>query len=344
MGDIRVERLSPHSAALWDRFAREAPGATFFHLSGWKTVIERSLGHDCPFLLATRDGEPRGILPLVHLRTTFFGHALISTAFCAYGGPVAADPDTADALDRAARELADRLDVDHLEYRLQQSSGRGRPTEAQLYSTFRKTLAGDAETLFRTIPRKRRAELRKALSAGLVISVDPDIERFYPFYAASLHRHGTPVPPRRYFRILNEVFGPECEVTIVARGGKPVASLLTFYFRDCALPYYAGGAAAARELGAHDLMYWDVMRRAAERGLRSFDFGRSKKGTGAFLYKKTWGFEATPLHYEYLLLRRSSVPEVNPLNPRYRLLISLWKRLPLFVANALGPRIARDLG
>lgn len=344
MADIRVERLSLHSAPIWDRFVREQPDATFFHLSGWKTVIERSLGHDCPFLIAMRDGAARGVLPLVHLRSAFFGHSLVSTAFCAYGGPVAVDTESADALDRAAHELADRLGVEYLEYRLQRPSGLQRPIEAQLYATFRKTLAGDTETLFQMIPRKRRAELRKALSANLIARIDADIERFYPLYAANLHRHGTPVLPRHYFRMLSEVFGPACEVTTVDRGREDIAGLLTFYFRECALPYYVGGIAAARDLGAHDLIYWDIMRRASERGVRVFDFGRSKQGTGAFLYKRTWGFEPTPLHYEYLLLRRSSVPRINPLNPRYRLLISLWKRLPLTVANALGPRIARDLG
>ena len=344
MGDIRVERLSPHSAELWDRFVWKEPAATFFHLSGWKTAIERSIGHECPYLIATRDGVASGIFPLVHLRTTFFGHSLVSMAFCAYGGPVAADAETAKALEGAARELANQLGVDYLEYRLQRPSGLQRPVEAELYATFRKTLPTDADSAFRMIPRKRRAELRKALSAKLTVSVDRDIDRFYALYATNVHRHGTPVLPRRYFRMLSEVFGKECEVTSVFRGGDAIASLLTFYFRDCVLPYYAGGLAVARDLAAHDLIYWDVMCRAMERRVHIFDFGRSKHGTGAFLYKRTWGFEPTPLHYEYLLLRRSSIPRINPLNPRYRLLISLWKRLPLAVANALGPRIARDLG
>jgi FemAB-related protein (PEP-CTERM system-associated) len=130
----------------------------------------------------------------------------------------------------------------------------------------------------------------------------------------------------------------------VDRDGRAVSGVVSFYFRSEVLPYYAGDTAAARELAANDFKYWELMRRACTRGITVFDFGRSKRGTGSFDFKKNWGFEPTPLAYECLLLRRDTVPQNNPLNPKYRALIALWQRLPTPVANAVGPYIARNLG
>jgi FemAB-related protein (PEP-CTERM system-associated) len=144
---------------------------------------------------------------------------------------------------------------------------------------------------------------------------------------------------------LQRVFGRECEVlTVTDARGAPLSSVLSFYFRDEVLPYYAGDHVRARDLAANDFKYWELMRRACERGCRVFDYGRSKQGTGSFDFKKNWGFEPTPLHYEYRLLRRDTVPQNNPANPKYRAFIALWQRLPLSVANALGPYIVRNLG
>src|SRR5678816_1816080 len=110
---------------------------------------------------------------------------------------------------------------------------------------------------------------------------------------------------------------------------------MSFYFRDEVLPYYGGGTAASRSVAGNDFLYWDLMRRAAERGVRVFDFGRSKRETGSFHFKRHWGFEPEPLFYEVRLIRSTSVPDVNPLNPKYRLFIEAWKRLPLAVSNVV---------
>jgi FemAB-related protein (PEP-CTERM system-associated) len=187
--------------------------------------------------------------------------------------------------------------------------------------------------------------VRKGSKAGLVSVADPGVGRFFELYADNVHRHGTPPLPRRFFQALCAEFGPACEVLIVLDArGVPVSAVLSFYFRDEVLPYYAGDLALARDLAANDFKYWELMRRAVERGCRVFDYGRSKRGTGSFDFKRNWGFDPTPLHYEYRLLRRSSVPENNPSNPKYRAFIALWRRLPRALATALGPHIVRNLG
>jgi FemAB-related protein (PEP-CTERM system-associated) len=132
--------------------------------------------------------------------------------------------------------------------------------------------------------------------------------------------------------------------SVLDAAGAPVSSVLSFYWRDEVLPYYAGDAVAARELAANDFKYWELMRYACERGLKVFDYGRSKRGTGSFDFKKNWGFEPQPLHYEYLLVKGKAVREVNPLNPKYRLFINVWQRMPLALANLIGPHIVKSLG
>jgi FemAB-related protein (PEP-CTERM system-associated) len=341
---VRVEPLDDDSVALWDRFVEAAPDGTFFHRAGWRTVVERSFGHACHFLLARRGDRITGVLPLVHVASRLFGNRLISPAHGVYGGPVAADEDSLEALNRAAERLAEDLEVSYLEYRLRRPSLRPWARNSDLYATFRKALAPDPEANWQAVPRKRRAMIRRAIACGLESELNRDGGRFYPLYARSVRNLGTPGYGPDYFRALLEVFGPDCEVLTVVRGGRPLAGVLTFRFRDEVLPYHAGGTLEGRRSAASDLMYWEVMRRACERGARIFDFGRSKLGTGAFAYKRIWGFEPAKLHHEYRLLRTSRIPEVNPLNPRYAIFIALWRRLPLRVANALGPLIARGLG
>jgi FemAB-related protein (PEP-CTERM system-associated) len=342
--EVRIEALDNAAGAAWDRFVLAAPGATFFHRAGWKEVIERSFGHDCHFLLAKRADRITGVLPLVHVSSRLFGNALISNAYGVYGGPLASDQASLHALNEAAVRLAAQLEVDYLEYRLRAPSVLPWARNSGLYATFRKRLAPDPEALLRAVPRKRRAMLRKAQALGLKSEIDGDVGRFYPVYSHRVRDLGTPVYPAAYFRTLVEVFGADCEVLTVVRRGSPLSSVISFRFRDEVLPYYGGGLREARRCAANDFMYWEVMRRACANGAAVFDFGRSKLGTGTFAYKSIWGFEPQALHHEYFLLGQSEVPNVNPLNPKYALWVALWRRLPLFVANALGPRISRGLG
>ena len=214
-----------------------------------------------------------------------------------------------------------------------------------LYVTFRKEILPDAEANLLAIPRKQRAMVRKGIKNGLRSEIDATPDRFFTLYADNVRRHGTPALPRHYFEALQQVFGTDCEtLTVVAANGQPVSSVLSFHFRNEVLPYYAGDAVTARDLAANDFKYWEVMRRACERGFGLFDYGRSKQGTGSFAFKKNWGFEPQPLHYEYRLYRGDSIPQNNPMNPKYRAFIALWRRLPIGLANRLGPAIVRNLG
>jgi FemAB-related protein (PEP-CTERM system-associated) len=339
-----VRAFEHGDTARWEAFVDRCPDATFFHRIGWRDIIQSVFRHRTHYLVAERGRDIVGVLPLAEIRSRLFGHSLVSLPFCVYGGPAAADSDAERGLIDAASELSRSLDVDHLELRNRVVKCPAWPHQ-DLYVSFRKAIVPDVEGNLLAVPRKQRAMVRKGIKHGLKSEIDLSVDRFFALYADNVHRHGTPPFAKSYFARLSAVFGDRCEIlTVTDPRGQPVSSVLNFYFRDEVLPYYAGDTSTARELAANDFKYWEVMRRACERGLRVFDYGRSKRGTGSFDFKCNWGFTPAPLAYEFHLLKGDSIPQNNPLNPKYRAMIALWKRLPRAAANTLGPHIVRGLG
>ena len=338
-----IKTLDVANYAYWDSFVQASAEATFFHQSGWKEVIEKAFGHKTYFLYVEIDGKITGILPLVHIKSLLFGNTLVSTAFCVYGGIVASDEQAYVELDKEACRLAEELGVDCLEMRNRVQKTPERPYK-ELYVTFRKELDANVEKNFLAIPRKQRAMVRKGMDTGLISTIDNTVDQLYQAYSESVRNLGTPVFSKKYFQILNDVFASQCEVLSVERNGQLIASVMNFYFRDEVLPYYGGGTDLARELKGNDFMYWEVMRRAVEKGIKIFDYGRSKVGTGSYSFKKNWGFTPEPLFYEFHLVKSAALPDINPLNPKYQLFIAAWKRLPLGISQVIGPWLSKDLG
>ncbi|MFQ3621963.1 MAG: FemAB family XrtA/PEP-CTERM system-associated protein [Acetobacteraceae bacterium] len=345
---VRLRPLDAASAAAWDAFVGSCAEATFFHRAAWAEVIGRVFGHPTFHVLAEQDGAVVGVLPLARMKTLLFGDLLASTPFCVYGGIAAATPEARAALETHAIDLQAKLGAPALEFRRIAAEDPGWQGRPPLYFTFRKPIriTGDDEAdMAANIPRKQRAEVRKGLKRGLNAVTDTNADVLHRVYAESVRNLGSPVFPRRYFRALIDAFPGESDVTTVLHEGRPVASVLSFHYKGEVLPYYGGGTREARSLSASEVMYWEVMRRAGrDRGADRFDFGRSKAGTGAFDYKKNWGFVPEQLHYCYRLAPGAAIPENNPKNPKYAAFIALWKRLPVPVANLLGPPLVRGLG
>jgi FemAB-related protein (PEP-CTERM system-associated) len=340
---LTLDFLTPANNDAWDKFVTAHPDGTFFHLSAWSRVLQRAFGHQPYYLVAKQAGQIVGVLPLARVRSMLFGDALASTPFCVYGGALGTSVAIRIALENRAAQLADELQVDHLELRNTVKTRDDWPVK-ELYFTFRKQLDADPEKNMLAIPRKQRAEVRAGIKKNLQVEFDTDTSRLYSIYSTSVRALGTPVFGRNYFDVLREEFGSACEIATVVHGNKGVASLLTFWFRDEVLPYYGGGLPEARPLSAYDFLYWDLMRRACERGIRIYDFGRSKLDTGPYRYKKHWGFEPQPLPYAYHLVRGKSMPNLSPTNPKYKYFIAAWKRVPLPVTQWIGPLVARYLG
>lgn len=343
-----IRSLESEDEESWDAFVEAAPDGTFYHLSGWRRIFEDTLRHRTWYLYCEYDGEIMAVLPLVQIKNLLFGNALISIPFLVYGGPLASDSAAAEVLIDKVVELARELNVDYLEFR-----HRAAPTAIQAnngwigkcaYATFRKQISPDPEENLRAIPRKQRAMIRKGIKAGLQATEDEGADRLYAALLECKRNLGTPFFGQGYLQAIKDVFQERAEILTVTRNDNVVCSVMSFRFRDEILPYYGGGGRIARDTNGNDFMYWAVMQRACEDGVRIFDYGRSMDGTGAYRFKKHWGFEPTPMHYQYYLVRAVETPKLNPSNPRFKLLINTWKRLPLSLAAALGPPLARRLG
>ena len=317
-----------------DTFVRAHPDATPFHLPAWSRAVERGCGQRARFLVGERAGEIVGLLPLTEVRSPLFGKSLVSAGFAVDGGVLG---EGVEPLAAAAKALG----YPSIELR-GGAAPAGWTVDTHTNLGFARPLAADDEAELLAIPRKQRAEVRKALANDLEVvtgSLGLAAEH-YRIYAESVRNLGTPVFPGRMFR---EVLATmDADILTVRHRGKAVASVLSLYFNGTVYPYWGGGTAAARGLRANDRMYFALMGHARARGCTRFDFGRSKAGSGPAAFKKNWGFEGVPLAYA----RWSTGPlrEVNPHNPKYALMVRAWKKLPLPVAMRLGPWISRGLG
>jgi FemAB-related protein (PEP-CTERM system-associated) len=312
----------------------EARGdATPFHTRAWIAAVSKGCRQRAHVLLG---GD--GLLPLNEIHSPIFGRALVSTGFAVNGGILTDSPVTADALGAAAWTLAQRLHCPTLELR-GGALPSGWDSDTTTYLSFTRDLAADDEAELLAIPRKQRAEVRKALGSGLTIDFG-DRAAHYAVYAESVRNLGTPVFPKALFEAVIETM--DADVLTVRQDGVPLASVLSLYWRGAVMPYWGGGTAAARPARANDMMYFALMRHAREKGCTRFDFGRSKAGTGAAAFKRNWGFDGVPLAYAKRAAGKAR--SVNPLDAQYSRKVEMWKRLPLAVTNRLGPMIARGLG
>lgn len=342
---IEIKTLNGASEAAWENFIAKCPEASFFHKAGWARVIEKSFGQRPYFLYAQSGGEIQAILPLVHVKSMLFGSSLISTAFTVGGGTAALNDTARQALDQHAQRLCADLGAAHIEYRGVSQAPEGWIARDDLYAAFSWEIAAKEEDNLKQIPRKQRAVVRKAIELDLGCSIDSSADNFFALFSASVHRLGTPVQSKHYFTNLLQEFGPDaCDILTISADGQPVSSVLSFYFKDAVLPYFTGGALAARQYGSNDLMYWRLMRRAQQRGYKIFDFGRSKVGTGPYSFKKNWGFAPVPITHAYYLPNGGALPNMNPTNPKYELLIKAWQSMPRALANFIGPYIIRGIG
>ena len=341
---ILIRPAVPGDEQQWQRFVRAQPAAAVFHDWRWLPIISATFDHRDRSLLAFRGDEIVGLLPLMEVSTRLFGHTLVSLPFCQWAGVLALDAQADRALRKAAIDMAIELGVSHVEWRETAPGPSERPTQGDLYVLFRKSIAQDDEINLKAIPRKQRAMIRKGISNGLTAG-PCSVQTFYSLYTDNVHRHGTPCAPLRFFEAIQHAFGDDCECLLVeSPQGEPVSSVLTLYWRDEVFPFYAGDTEKARQLAANDFKYWEVMRRGVQRGCSVFNYGRSKRGTGSFDFKRNWGFEPQSLHYQFWLAPGESVPALNPNNPKYRLVIEGWRRMPRWLVNRLGPLLIRGLG
>ena len=320
-------------------------GGSIFQTSHWLKAIRSGTGHEAHGLVAYWGREIIGWLPLHCVHSPIFGRALVSSGFAVGGGVLSEDPAIARALCRAATELAQRKGAATIELRGGDAPDGWRIDDSSA-AGFEAALAADDESQLLAIPRKARAEVRKGLRNDLTVAHGRDdaMRRdHYAVYARSVHALGTPVFPRSLFEAVLEAF-PTAEITTVSDAHGPVSSVLSLYHGGAVMPYWGGGLAKARDLHANERMYYELMLHARQKGAVRFDFGRSKAGSGPYRFKKNWGFHPQPLRYSSWAAPGMPTRNVNAADPVYAKRVEAWKRLPPFLADRLGPLIARGLG
>lgn len=342
---MKVKLLQPEDEKRWDAFVDADSQGTIFHKIAWKRVIGATFPYKPYYLLAERGEALCGVLPLFHVHTMFSGNALISTPFAVYGGILAKDREAESALFEATKEQARQLSANYIELRERYSKPNEQlQTRDSLYVTFLRRIEKSAEANFKLLPREARRLVRKSEAGGFSGQRSRrvgDLKTFYHIYAASVRHLGTPVFPYYMFENCLNFLQDDADLLLIYHQDKPVAGVLSFYYRDIVLPYYGGALPEERAPSPNNYMYWHLMREAGARGYAWFDFGRSKSDTGAYNFKRHMGFEPTPLHYQYYMVNGAAIPSNNPTNPKFKMAIETWRHLPLAVTKILGPKLVK---
>jgi len=339
---VKLLPFTPEIDAAWNRYVRDHPSGTFFHLTGWKRVMEKTYSYEPHYYYALRDGRIVGVAPVFLVSDWMTGSRLISLPFATYGGICADDSEIEKALARELEKLAEELKVEYLELRNRTSADLSGYHPISRYSTFTIPLVSDTGALYRSFPKDIRYMIRKGEKAGLSVQHgNEQIEVFYKLLTINLRRLGTPAFPRELFEQLLREYAEQIDVTVVYKGEEAVAAGMSFFFRDSMQPYYVGSLDEAKTLAANNFLWWELIKRAAKSGCSTFDFGRSKNDSGNFDFKKKWEPRIEALGYQVRLIRCTLLPNVSPANPKFQLATNIWKKLPIGLTRALGPRLVR---
>jgi FemAB-related protein (PEP-CTERM system-associated) len=329
--------------AAWDAYVGTHPDASGYHLWAWKSIFEGVFGHRTHYAAATSNGRIVGVLPLVLFQSAIFGRFAVSVPFLNYGGVVADDASIGARLVEHAGAVARAHGAGHVELR------HDRRRFEQLAPKMHKVamtlaLPGDADTLWSALDRKVRNQVRKAEKSGLAVEIGGRelAAPFYAVFAQNMRDLGTPVYSRRLFEAVLETFPDRTRVIVLRHENTPVAAGLTWRWRDRTEVPWASSLRAFNTMSPNNLLYWTILKQAIADGCAVLDFGRSTPEEGTFQFKKQWGALPTPLCWEYDLVR-GGLPDQSPKNPKFQLAIRTWQKLPVAVANLLGPRIVRSI-
>jgi FemAB-related protein (PEP-CTERM system-associated) len=340
---VEVRPFQPGEEEEWDRFVLSSASGTFFQLSGWNAVVERCLGHRSVSLIARNEHGVSGVFPISWVRNLVFGDCLVSSPLAVYGGICADDAETYYALLNAGSELAERLGVRYLEMRNRREPFATSLPGRNLYVTFTQDLSPGPEKLYQRLPKKTRYEVRIGQKAGLQWVETTDLREFYEIYAHNVHRLGTPVFDRNLFVQLRERFPQSWRLFTVRKDNRAIATAFCCYFNGSVMPLYVGSLKEFYRDSPNNFMYWSLMEQSCREGLSEFDFGRSKRGTGSFQFKTTWAMQIDELPYRYRLVRATEVPQMSPVDRKFRLPVEVWKRLPFGLTKFLGPKVIRSV-
>jgi FemAB-related protein (PEP-CTERM system-associated) len=329
----------------WDRFVLGHRDATSYHRFAWQQTLVRSFGHPC-YYLASVDGEGKwhGVLPLIHMQSRMFGNFLVSLPFLNYGGLLCQNDEAKALLLEEAERLRRSCGAEYVELRhVASQSGHLRTKQHKV--TMVLTLAGTEQEQWKAFDPKLRNQIRKAQKSGLRFRhgrLDL-LDDFYEVFARNMRDLGTPVYAKRFFENILKAFPDTTCIFVVVREARTIAAGIASWFRDRFEVPWASSLREFKSLCPNNMLYWEAIRFAIAKGFQEFDFGRSTPDEGTYHFKKQWGAVAVPLHWQYLIGERGSLPSLSPDNPKYRIAIRVWQGLPVSLTKLIGPSIVRNI-
>ncbi len=344
--DLVISQMRSADKRDWTQYVARHPLASLAHSLAWQAVVEKSFGLASHYFVARTGPRIVGVLPMSYVRSAIFGRFLVSSPYLSHGGVLADEDRIAARLKEAAYARAVELKADFALVRNLRSEKA--ETLSLLpdspYTTLVLTLSDDTSTLWReTLSGSARRNVRRAHKSGLKIHNDADyLASFTRINDINMRRLGTPAHGLDFFRNIIALV-PGADLLTVHHEGQVVGGALMTRFGETAHLSWIASLPDVLQMRPNNLLYWAGIEWAMEHGCRKLDFGRSKPGAGTFRFKTQFGAEPQPLDYAYLLHRRRTEPQIDQDNPRFQMLISLWKRMPLPLTRLLGPKLIQGI-
>ncbi len=330
----------------WDDYVSRSPSSACYHLSGWKEVIEKSFGHKTFYLMAeNEENEIKGILPLVHLKSFLFGSFMVSLPYFNYGGVCVEHSEIQDLLLKEAIQVAKRESAEHIELRHTTPAMNGLPAKTAKVA-MRLDLPSNPEELWNSFSSNLRRKIRKPAKEGIYwkFGKEEELDNFYTVFSTNMRDLGTPVYSKGFFQNILQRFPESTWIgTAKTKEDQPVASGFLVGFKERLEIPWVSSLRSYNRYYANLFLYWNILKFACESGYKVFDFGRSTLGEGTYKFKEQWGAKPIQLYWHYWLKNDRPLPELNPTNPKYRLAISIWKRIPVSLTKLIGPSIVKNL-
>jgi FemAB-related protein (PEP-CTERM system-associated) len=343
----------PHG---WSEFLVAKGYTAFSQWPEWSHALAKGLGHQNYFVQAKQGDELVGVLPLQLVESRLFGRFLVSLPYVNTAGVVAESDSVATALVDRAIELADALDVKHLELRHEVAVHHPKLVAGVTDKVhMRLPLPATGDELWNGIKAKVRNQIRKAQKTdGFSVHWGGEelLPEFYDVFCRNMRDLGTPPFSRRLFAEILRAFPtdeetgksahPTSEVCVVRLHGRAVASGLLIHGPGTT---QVPSASSLREFNANNanmLLYWNLLARAIERGQSEFDFGRSSRDSGTYRFKAQWGAVEHPAVWQHYV-RRGQATDMRPTSGKFPAAIKVWQRLPVWLTKLIGPSIVRGI-
>jgi FemAB-related protein (PEP-CTERM system-associated) len=348
--NISVIQAGPEDSTTIDEYLSGKTQASPYQHMQWLIAVKKAYGFDYSYLMAKVDNQLVGVLPVCIFKGLGGNKNICSLPFCDVGGVVADSQQIKEVLIENALKIVDQQRASSLEIRQRLSSPQANIDMAGQKVSMLLELPDTADSLFDSFKSKLRSQIRKAEKNGLEFDYANDeksIEDFYYVFTRNMHNLGSPTHSKKWFHALRESYGDNllvgrvwCEDKIVGAG------ILLFSGTNVSIPW-ASTLRDYNRLAPNMLLYWNLLRTSCERGCKQFDFGRSTFGEGTFRFKQQWGAKPVLLDWQTLnkqgALAESSTAKSDGKSQLRGMVEAVWKKLPLPVANTIGPRLRRHI-